>query len=329
MIQVKQYIDDFYTALRGQLRPVTIKGLAIVGSGVIFNYTLKILSSISSLVFARTRNHIQRYGSGSWALITGPTSGIGLAYANELARLGFNIILLGRNEDTLEIRRQEILAAYGEGILVRTVQADLLHSGEEGFMDYIESELDGLDISILVNNAGVAEMSSVQDHSDEKAHEMMQVNTIACTLLTRKLLPKMLMRIKRSAVITVSSVGGVGTHKFISYYSGCKAYLDMFSRALQIQYGDKIDFFSFRSGPVSTRAMGFTKTFWFISAEAAAHASLERMGCMSYSYGHWKHQLYGALYTNTVFGPVIYAKLLRDVNKTFTKLAATSENNKS
>ena len=51
----------------------------------------------------RTTNHlVERYGKGSWAMITGGSDGIGLEMAKELVRLGFNIVIIGRNPEKLK-----------------------------------------------------------------------------------------------------------------------------------------------------------------------------------------------------------------------------------
>jgi len=116
---------------------------------------LSVTGKIANYLLTTESNLISRYGVDSWALVTGGSDGIGKEFAVQLARRGFNIILVARNEEKLSAVRTEITTKF-PNISVRIVIADFSKCAEPGFFERIESEVAGLDISILLNNVGDA-----------------------------------------------------------------------------------------------------------------------------------------------------------------------------
>lgn len=86
---------------------------------------------------------------GKWALITGASSGIGKEYANEIARAGFNVIAVARNENNLNVLKSSLITQFK--VDVRVIAADL--TSEEDINRVIEITED-LEVGLLVNNAG-------------------------------------------------------------------------------------------------------------------------------------------------------------------------------
>ncbi|MET7878333.1 SDR family NAD(P)-dependent oxidoreductase [Micromonospora profundi] len=111
------------------------------------------------------------------ALVTGATSGIGRAFAQRLAGLGYDLIVVGRREERLK----ELVAAHPE-VNVRGLAADL--STDAG-IDAVAQLCGTEDITLLVNNAGVAHYMPLADLSAEKARELAHVKTVAPAMLTR------------------------------------------------------------------------------------------------------------------------------------------------
>ncbi|XP_063110087.1 17-beta-hydroxysteroid dehydrogenase type 3-like [Cavia porcellus] len=89
---------------------------------------------------------------GAWAVVTGATSGIGKAYAHELARRGLDIVLISRSLSKLEQEAREIERLHGRS--TRIIQADF--TGGLEIYGAIEAGLRGLEIGVLVNNVGMA-----------------------------------------------------------------------------------------------------------------------------------------------------------------------------
>jgi 17beta-estradiol 17-dehydrogenase / very-long-chain 3-oxoacyl-CoA reductase len=101
------------------------------------------------------RNFLNEYGKNSWAVVTGASDGIGEVFCKELAKLGFNVCLVSRTKSKLDCV-EESLKKINPNIQTKIITADLSHSVSSPTMyDYIYEELKGLDVSFLINSAGV------------------------------------------------------------------------------------------------------------------------------------------------------------------------------
>jgi len=92
--------------------------------------------------------------------VTGGSDGIGLAYCKELVKQGFNICIIGRNEEKMQLRVDEIIAEVGQkakDAKFKTIKADFGKLGKIEDYDYIAQELKGIDIGMLILNAGFAD----------------------------------------------------------------------------------------------------------------------------------------------------------------------------
>ena len=197
----------------------------------IYTFAYLTIISVASLYrnfIRKPLNLEQRYGKGTWAVVTGATGGIGEAFWRQLAQQNFNIVLVGRNKKLLEESEQRVLEA-NKSIKTKLVQVDLSESMDPKFYENIQKELIDFDVSILVNNAGAGntkhfEITPAQEHLDNIC-----INAGAPALLTHALINKMLARKDRSAIINVSSVGNHSPLPFIGVYPATKRFLTFFS----------------------------------------------------------------------------------------------------
>ena len=135
------------------------------------------------------------------ALVTGATSGIGYAYAEQLAADGYDLVAVGRNQDRLR-ELAETLSA----VTVTTVAADL--SSDLGIRTVAElcaSE----PLDLLVNNAGVAHYMPLAELSVSQASELVHVKVLAPTMLARAAVPGMLQR-QAGTIVNVAGMLGFG-----------------------------------------------------------------------------------------------------------------------
>jgi len=165
---------------------------------------------------------------GTWAIITGASSGIGRALAFEFAAGGFNLLLTARNETALnEVASQ----CRGEhGVEVDVVRADL--SCAESVEDLVRTLKDSRhSFEVLVNNAGFGIHGEFASTDIEQNIGLVNVQVTAALRLTMAVLPGMVAQ-RRGRILNVASVYSFSPVPFQSVYGACKAFLLSFSSAI-------------------------------------------------------------------------------------------------
>ncbi len=237
-----------------------------------------------------------RYGKNSYALVTGGTDGIGLAYCKELAKLGFNIIIVSRSLDKLANSKAE-LEKLCPGRDVRTVQFDFNeHQSIDAYKTRIMEHIKDLDISLLIQNAGYAETGPFKDVPMEEHQRLMNVNCVPASLLTKLLLDKMRARAKngiRSGMIFLSSVAAVAPMPGFQTYSATKVYNDFLAKGLWFENKACIDVMSHRPAYTSTKMTGLRESLTVVSPEASVKAALPDLPYENETYGPLVHEATG------------------------------------
>jgi len=109
-------------------------------------------------------------------------------------------------------------------------------------------------------------------------------------MLTRFLIPELLKREKKGAIITVSSFAGIYYRPYQAMYSATKSFVDFFSRSISYEFPE-LDILSVRPAVVSTKMAHWLKPgFRVISTEEFVKSSLSYLGRENYTQGHWKHR---------------------------------------
>jgi hypothetical protein len=161
------------------------------------------------------------------ALITGASSGIGLALARVFARHKTNVILVARSEDKLRALAVELQAS---GVRADVVAADLTAAGAAASLHARVQAL-GVDVDILVNNAGFGLYGPFLESPLATDLEMIQLNVAAVTELTWRFLPPMIAR-RSGRIMNVASTASFFPGPLMAVYYATKGYVLSFSEAI-------------------------------------------------------------------------------------------------
>jgi len=162
------------------------------------------------------------------ALITGASTGIGAVYADRLARRGYDLVLVARNQAKLEQLAAKLSAETGAQ--VRTLAADLTVDSDVAKVEKVLRE--DHSINVLVNNAGSATLGPLVGADIARLGGEIQLNIVAPTRLAHAVAPGLASR-GHGAIINIASVMSQMVQPGNSVYGGTKAYLLHFSQVLE------------------------------------------------------------------------------------------------
>ncbi|KAF8855588.1 NAD(P)-binding protein [Acephala macrosclerotiorum] len=220
--------------------------LTLIGGLWVSNIFFRILNFI--YVHFLRRSSITKYkhtwshhssATTPWAIITGSTDGIGKAYVYELANLGFNIVLHGRNGLKLHHVRHELQNEFPH-LQFRIMQLDAANSGPESLKMIKEAveAIKDLHVTVLINNVGTGAkndgptLQSFIETSPEDVDLLININARFPVQFTRAVLPLLMSHGGPALILTMGSMSDVGM-PYMATYASAKS-LDLgFSRALR------------------------------------------------------------------------------------------------
>ncbi|KAM4620553.1 hydroxysteroid (20-beta) dehydrogenase 2 isoform 2-T2 [Polymixia lowei] len=229
----------------------------------------------------------------SMEIVTGATSGIGKAYANELARRGLDLVLISRSKDKLQTVAKEIEDQYGRK--TQTIQTDFT----EGHDIYpaIAEQLRGLETGILVNNVGMTYSEAFAyfleiPNPEQKITQVINCNILSVTQMSRLVLPGMVQR-GTGLIINISSEAGSRPQPLLSLYSATKIFVAYFSRCLHAEYKSRgITVQCVAPSMVSTNMTHNVPVNCLVkSASDFAREALNTVGHSSYTCGCLSHAI--------------------------------------
>lgn len=184
---------------------------------------------------------------GEWALVTGASSGIGKALAENLADAGLNLVLTARRQSVLETLSANLQANYS--VDVKIVIADV--STEEG-IDHLIKSVKDLNIGLLINNAGFGTSGYFHKADLQAEVNMLQVNCAALVKLTHHFSQLFIAR-KKGGIILMSSMVSFQGVPYAAHYAATKAYVQSLGEALALElrpFG--VDVLAAAPGPVAS-----------------------------------------------------------------------------
>ncbi|XP_072959615.1 very-long-chain 3-oxoacyl-CoA reductase 1 [Typha angustifolia] len=268
--------------------------LALLGVGLLTLLRLSVSVAVWVYVtFLRPGKPLRRR-YGSWAVVTGSSDGIGRAFAFRLAASGLSLVLVGRNPEKLRAVADAVKAKYPNAkveLVVIDFAGDLA-----GGVERLKAVIKGLDVGVLVNNAGVSYPYARYFHEvdDDLLKDLIRVNVEGVTRVTHAVISGMLER-KRGAVVNIGSGAAIviPSDPLYAVYAATKAYVDQFSRCLYVEYKNKgIDVQCQVPLYVATKMASIRRSSFLVpSAETYACAAVRWIGYEPRCTPYWPHSL--------------------------------------
>lgn len=162
-----------------------------------------------------------------YALVTGATSGIGLEIAKILAKMEYNLLLVGRRSERLKKIQEELIKKYH--IKIDTYTCDLAKL--EQCRELLEYTNKYSDISVVINAAGFGKVGYVENSIENDDIEMISTNVTSLQLITNYFSKKM----KEGNIVNIGSIAGTAPIPYMATYGATKAYVISYGMALNYE----------------------------------------------------------------------------------------------
>lgn len=170
---------------------------------------------------------------GTWVFISGASSGLGEEFARQYAALGHNLILVARRLERLETLADSLRQQHRIDVLVE--QVDLADIAAVNRLHQRLTEERGIEVDVLINNAGHGLQGPFLDSQHEAALSMIQLDIASLTVMTH-LFGQDMRRRKRGKILQVASILAYQGVESFAVYSAAKAYVLRFREALHREF---------------------------------------------------------------------------------------------
>jgi hypothetical protein len=192
-----------------------------------------------------TASFLERYGP--WAIVTGASSGIGEEAARQLAARGLSLVLCARRKDRLEALASRLAAEHG--VEARVLELDV---GRLDFVEPLLAAIAGLDVGLVVSNAGFGEKGPFLESDLARDLQMLDVNCRAFLVIAHTFAPRLVAR-GRGGMIFTSSTAAFQGLPFTAHYAATKGYGLQLAEALWYELRPHgVDVLALCPGPTDT-----------------------------------------------------------------------------
>lgn len=296
-----QFLECVPEQLPESAKKTLLYGCAALGAYKLAQVTSEVVYGTWKHFLRPRRNIKARYSlpnQESWVVVTGGASGLGLAYATELAKEGFRILIVDKNAKKLQAARADLEKAGGSECL--TIQYDFAEvatiEGHDDLMAALDDSLQGKDVAVLINNVAEFQSQRLVEASWEYVLRATHVNGHSYAAMLKYFVPKMLQREqtfgKKSAILNIGTCAAEPQNpRFqFSIYGASKAYDHIMSYSMQEMYSDKIDVMTVIPRQCSTD-MNTANYMFTVDPKIHAKAVIDQLGYESVTYGPFTHCL--------------------------------------
>lgn len=279
-----------------QTQPMAGYALLTIGGIKVAEHAMGFLGGVwKHLVRPRRwlKSRYARKNVEAWAVISGGASGIGKGYALELAREGFSIFFIDKDEAESiatknEIQRLGVNCSY----LIYDFGALGNVSEGENLCSTLDSDLKGKDVAILINNVAEFQHEEFANCSLGTIFRATNVNCHAQAILSNYFLKKLIARPVKSALVSVGTNAAEPQnprYKF-ALYGASKSYNHILSSGINEWYGDKVDVMTVIPRQTKTK-MNPADYMFTATPEGHAKAIIDQLGWEKQTYGPLMHDL--------------------------------------
>ena len=171
---------------------------------------------------------------GPWAIVTGASSGIGKEFAKQLASKGINLILIARRENLLKELSYDLKRIYG--VEIKYLVMDLT---DDNFIERMEDFTNGLDIGLVISNAGGARMGAFHKIPMADFESMIKLNVSAQMKISHWFTTRRIQENKKGGLLLMSSTTAYQGVPYGADYAAAKAYILNLGEALNYELKNK------------------------------------------------------------------------------------------
>ena len=249
-------------------------------------WIVRIFIFIYENVIRQNNNILNRYGTDSWALVTGGSDGIGKEISISLAEKGFNLLIVSRTESKLQAFCEEIQKTcnvQAEYIALDFKTVSTYDEYEKIFIDHFRQK----PIKVLVNNVGYMKLEKMKDMDIQDVYDTVVVNCFPQTYLTKIYIDN--LGENKGGIINLSSTVTEAIFPYFNLYAPTKVYNDYFSKGISLEEKN-IDSLSVRPGPVQSDLSGLKSNgFTVLSAKQCSNGLFKYFTFNKETNGHILH----------------------------------------